>query len=493
MPSEDVKPRPAHLVLGAGGVRVISSVGVLVKLEELGVQWKSISACSAGSVIGALLAAGIEAKKLMKLVEKEDMRKLAGSPYMFGRLGRFLSPPFARYKSSGIPAFFTESIRKEKNLSEELRLENLDIPFATAGIDVIANELIVYSSYGKNKHMTVSEVLEIAVSVPGLYSPFVKDRQRIVDAAIATNVPVWLAPDDNLPIFVIAPYDTDQYHDLKNIGPKNFGELLGTVISCGVVCRDQYLVSQTPRVRLIEPQCGSIRYDDFKQAETQKVRLMQRGRDAVDEAFVKLGKGLDIFDISNFPARWRYLGDDMGNSDNQSSLQLVRSKMAKSMLPASLRRIFISYAHEEQEWCDRLRQMLDPYGLAVWADREIRGGENWMAEIKQGLNAAKVVILLLSPKFLESPFIKTEELSCFFHPNNKEIKKVPVVVRCCNWKTQKLGGLGNNTIADLQVLHAERPLNDILEKEEQDRGLLQVCESVRMNLDTVEDASYSRG
>lgn len=42
MPSEDVKPRPAHLVLGAGGVRVISSVGVLVKLEELGVQWKSI-------------------------------------------------------------------------------------------------------------------------------------------------------------------------------------------------------------------------------------------------------------------------------------------------------------------------------------------------------------------------------------------------------------------------------------------------------------------
>ena len=167
--------------------------------------------------------------------------------------------------------------------------------------------------------------------------------------------------------------------------------------------------------------------------------------------------------------------------------------MAKAMLPASLRRIFISYAHEDQEWCDRLRQRLDPYGLAVWADREIRGGENWRAEIKQGLNAAKVVILLLSPEFLTSPFIQTEELSHFFHPNNKEIKKVPVVVRSCNWKTQKLGGLGNNTIAGLQVLHAERPLNDILEKEEQDLALLQVCESVRMNLDAVEDASYSRG
>jgi len=479
--------RSAHLVLGAGGVRVISSVGVLIELEKAGVRWKSISACSAGSVLGALLAAGISAKQLMELVMAEDMRSLAGFPYAFGWLLRYLKIPFARYKLSGIPAFFTRSIRQFRNIDEELRLEDLVIPFATAGIDVNAAELLVYSSHGENNQMTVSEVLKIAVSVPGLYPPLLTHGRRLVDAAIATHMPVWLAPDDDLPIFVIAPSDSDQIHN-----PMNFGEFLSTIISSGVLCRDQYLVSQIPRVRLIEPQCGFIRFDDFKQAEIQKDWLIDKGRMAVTNALARLPKGCDVFDISNNPTRWRVRSDDMENSDYQSSLQLVSRKMAKAMLPTSIRQVFISYAHEDQNWCKRLRLMLDPYGLAVWADGEIRPGEHWLAEIKQALRAAKVAILLLSPDFLDSDFIQKEELSHFFDPENRDIRKVPVVVRCCKWESLKLGGLGNNTLADLQVLNAERPLNDIVEKDEQTRVLQQICEAVRIALDDVEANPFSR-
>jgi predicted acylesterase/phospholipase RssA len=120
---------PAHLVLGAGGVRVISSVGALVDLEDAGVEWQSISACSAGTVLGALLAAGIEAKLLEKIIRTEDMTQLAGFPYQFGRIRQILLPPFARFASSGIPEFFLRMIHKYKQTqsqsSVDMKLEDL--------------------------------------------------------------------------------------------------------------------------------------------------------------------------------------------------------------------------------------------------------------------------------------------------------------------------------------------------------------------------------
>ena len=91
--------------------------------------------------------------------------------------------------------------------------------------------------------------------------------------------------------------------------------------------------------------------------------------------------------------------------------------------------IFVSYAsydnrseNPEEKWLDRLLQFLKPLNLdnsiSIWADTELRIGENWRSEIKRAIDKAKVAILLVSPAFLASEFIRTKELPQILQNSN---------------------------------------------------------------------------
>ena len=76
--------------------------------------------------------------------------------------------------------------------------------------------------------------------------------------------------------------------------------------------------------------------------------------------------------------------------------------------------IFISYAHEDVEWKDRLVKQLNVLEaegiLDVWDDSEIGPGQDWNAEIERRIQSADVAILLISADFLTSKFIKANEI-----------------------------------------------------------------------------------
>jgi formylglycine-generating enzyme required for sulfatase activity len=76
--------------------------------------------------------------------------------------------------------------------------------------------------------------------------------------------------------------------------------------------------------------------------------------------------------------------------------------------------VFISYSHEDAEWLKRLQIMLQPLTrtqtITVWNDTQIKAGGQWREEIKNGIAAAKVAVLLVSPNFLYSEFIANDEL-----------------------------------------------------------------------------------
>ncbi len=76
--------------------------------------------------------------------------------------------------------------------------------------------------------------------------------------------------------------------------------------------------------------------------------------------------------------------------------------------------VFVSYAHADRRWLDRLEVHLKPLRelcqLEPWADTRIKPGSKWRDEIRTAVERASVAILLVSADFLASDFIRTDEL-----------------------------------------------------------------------------------
>jgi len=63
------------LVLSGGGIRGVAHLGVLQALTEAGIKFDRISGTSAGSIVGALFAQGIEPAEILKVFMKTHLYK----------------------------------------------------------------------------------------------------------------------------------------------------------------------------------------------------------------------------------------------------------------------------------------------------------------------------------------------------------------------------------------------------------------------------------
>ena len=75
------------------------------------------------------------------------------------------------------------------------------------------------------------------------------------------------------------------------------------------------------------------------------------------------------------------------------------------------------------------------YGLQRWDDSRIQPGDIWLDEIERALARAQVALLLVSPDFLASDFIRRQELPCLFEAaQNDGLKILWVPLLPCSWK-----------------------------------------------------------
>jgi hypothetical protein len=76
--------------------------------------------------------------------------------------------------------------------------------------------------------------------------------------------------------------------------------------------------------------------------------------------------------------------------------------------------VFISYSHKDAMWLEKLKQFLRPLEdqelIRVWDDTEIRAGSDWLGDIRKALESARVAVFLITQNFLDSPFIREQEL-----------------------------------------------------------------------------------
>jgi len=101
--------------------------------------------------------------------------------------------------------------------------------------------------------------------------------------------------------------------------------------------------------------------------------------------------------------------------------------------------VFVSYAHKDIIRCDELREHLSDLVrngiLHVWWDGMIDPKVPWATDITKNLRAAKIVVLLISSRFLASWYCNEVEVrEAVARHNIGKVVIVPVCLRNCHWK-----------------------------------------------------------
>ena len=107
--------------------------------------------------------------------------------------------------------------------------------------------------------------------------------------------------------------------------------------------------------------------------------------------------------------------------------------------------VFISYSKQDKELRDRLLSHLRPLetkGIISWHDRQILPGTEWDEEIKARLNAADIILLLISADFLATDYCTQVEIPEALRRHKTGVATViPVILRSCGWKYTPLAAI----------------------------------------------------
>jgi tetratricopeptide (TPR) repeat protein len=102
-------------------------------------------------------------------------------------------------------------------------------------------------------------------------------------------------------------------------------------------------------------------------------------------------------------------------------------------------KVFISYSHEDDDLRASLSKHLAPLvrtqAIDPWQDHLIAPGREWEKEISDALEAADIVLLLISPSFFASDYCYDREMARAIERHRSgSARVVPIIIRPCLWK-----------------------------------------------------------
>src|SRR5215510_528315 len=115
--------------------------------------------------------------------------------------------------------------------------------------------------------------------------------------------------------------------------------------------------------------------------------------------------------------------------------------ISNSVVPRSIK-VFISYAHEDDAYCKELIKTLVDWQreqlIEMWSDHELMPGDEWDTRIQEQLEAADLILLLVSRSSIASEYIDHVEVRRALDRHKRgETCIVPVIVRHCDWRKLK--------------------------------------------------------
>ena len=115
--------------------------------------------------------------------------------------------------------------------------------------------------------------------------------------------------------------------------------------------------------------------------------------------------------------------------------------------------VFISYSHRDeelkQEFEDHLALLKHQGKIQTWQDRDIEPGTEWNGQILEELDNADIILLLISPRFIASPFCYGKEMQrAMMRHYNGDARVIPIILTPTDWK----GGNCSKSAGSLQAI-----------------------------------------
>ncbi len=169
------KPVKIGLALGGGAARGFAHIGVIKVLEANGIYPEIIAGTSAGSLVGALYAAGNNGSQLQKLAIEMDEAAISDWSVPF------FSNSSGVLKGEALQQFVNRVVRQQP-------IEKLRLQFGAVATDLKSGQPILF------RRGNTGAAVRASSAVPGVFHPVRINNIDYVDGGLVSPVPVSFAP-----------------------------------------------------------------------------------------------------------------------------------------------------------------------------------------------------------------------------------------------------------------------------------------------------------
>ena len=143
--------------------------------------------------------------------------------------------------------------------------------------------------------------------------------------------------------------------------------------------------------------------------------------------------------------------------------------------------VFVSYSHLDKDYKDDLVKQLNILQrqgvISNWHDGLLVAGEQWNREIIEHLDSSRIILLLISPDFMNSDYIYNVELKRAAERHEAgTVSVIPVLIRNVNsWDNEPFGDL---KLGDFQALPTGAKF--IIDWENRDKAFADVAKGIQI-------------
>lgn len=190
------------LVIGSGSVKCAAAIGVVKALNAEGIGIDRVVGCSAGAVIGSLVAMGFSAEKVQQISVHMMGQEVTSQRNLMGRL-QALAP---RLFGFSLDKF---ALTDDKTLMSRLhqyfgkmKIEDAPIPLHITATDFSNGDLVEMSSGN------LVEAIRASIALPYIFTPVRREGKLLIDGYLSDPLPVSVAMKHGAGVIVAVGFES---------------------------------------------------------------------------------------------------------------------------------------------------------------------------------------------------------------------------------------------------------------------------------------------